>query len=321
MLLFSFLFGMVGGWVVHVLVEYRRGDNAKLASKHYGSAVGETCGFASRKHNPSESSLSEKPEWEEVRKIPGQIFLTVAIPVMVMGIVSKDEDLAGGLILICMVVYAVFRFLFYVVGEFLPWGPEGSITARKRMIRAAKLYLHTMAMERRKPVSLRIEETKQTFSEGPSVQTLRTLFEGGTTVDDRYHTMVYGRTGDGMTQKLDRVREIFGNARILVRRNPEEMSDLPKTEDFQCCLCHPDPENEFHRFFRWQIQESGEKGKVIFALSDLDELVDSDISEERKTELKARNAEYRRQYGGNVDALLHCPANHFSKTSGDDVEK
>ena len=124
-----------------------------------------------------------------------------------------------------------------------------------------------------------------------------------------------------MAQNADRIGEILGNVRILVRRKPEEMSDLPNTEEFQCCLCHPDPENEFHRYFRREIQEYGEKG-VIFALSDLDQFVDfCDISEERKAELKARNAEYGRQYKGNVDALLHCPANHVAKTSGDESEK
>lgn len=320
MLLFSFLFGMVGGWVVHILFRTLQGDNARLASRQIGCAVGKVSECTSEKHNSSEKSLSEKPEWEEVRKIPGRIFWTIALPLFVMAIVSKDADLVGSLILICMVIYAVFRFSFSVAGEFLPWGPEGSIVAKKRMIRAAKLYLQARTWEKKEPVSLRIEEVNQPkpIFEGMdhSVRTFRTLFDSEKE-DLCRHWMTYGRTANGMTQNPDRIGEVIAqNARVRVRI-PYEESDLPNTEEFQCCLCHPDPENEFHRYFRREIQKYGEKGRVIFALSDLDQLIAGDISEERKAELKAENAEYRRQYKGNVDALLGCPANHVAKTSGE----
>lgn len=95
------------------------------------------------------------------------------------------------------------------------------------------------------------------------------------------------------------------------------VSENSSTEVFHCFLCHFDPENEFHRSFRWQMENSRD-GSIVFALSDMDQLVDAcdGISEERKTELKARNADTRRRFRGNMDAVFSCPRNHLEKGTG-----
>jgi len=199
MLFLSFLFGMVGGWMVYVLVEYRQGNNAKYVSGKIGWATGTTNGLSTGKL--SKSSLSEKPEWEEVRKIPGQIFWTMVVPLFVMAIVSSDAmDLAAWLIVMCMFIYAILRFSFYVAGEFLPWGPEGSITTRKRMIKAAELYMKAKYSEipKEEKISLKIEETSKRPLEEEAVFR---MFDSSD-MDDclcRHH-FHHGRTREGMSQ-------------------------------------------------------------------------------------------------------------------------
>lgn len=198
MLFLSFLFGMVGGWMVYVLVEYRQGNNAKYVSGKIGWATGTTNGLSTGKL--SKSSLSEKPEWEEVRKIPGQIFWTMVVPLFVMAVVSSDAmDLAAWLIVMCMFIYAILRFSFYVAGEFLPWGPEGSITTRKRMIKAAELYMKAKYSEipKEEKISLKIEETSKRPLEEEAVFR---MFDSAEMEGLCRHWLIYGRTCDGMTE-------------------------------------------------------------------------------------------------------------------------
>jgi hypothetical protein len=191
MLFLNFLFGMVGGWMVHVLVQYRRGENARTASFKSGAAIGGTDGLSNR-------PLSKSPEWEEVRKIPGQIFWTMVAPLFVMTEVSSDTtDLAAWLIVTCMVLYVVLKFSFTVAGEFLPWGPEGSITTRKRLIKAAELYMKAKYSEipKEERLSLTIEETSKRPLHEASVSR---MFDSS---DCLYrHHFHYGRTRDGMTE-------------------------------------------------------------------------------------------------------------------------
>ena len=131
MLVIDFFLGMLGGGLVHKFLEKKEADDR---------------------------SYYEKPEWEEIRKIPGRIFWTIALPLFVMAAVSRDATaIAGWLILICLVMYGIFHFGFSVAGLFLPWGPEGSATAKKRMVRAAKFYLQARTWEKKELVSLRIE--------------------------------------------------------------------------------------------------------------------------------------------------------------------
>ncbi|EQD24010.1 MAG: hypothetical protein D084_Lepto4C00627G0002 [Leptospirillum sp. Group IV 'UBA BS'] len=97
MLVIDFLLGMLGGGLVHKFLEKKEADDR---------------------------SYYEKPEWEEIRKIPGRIFWTIALPLFVMAAVSRDATaIAGWLILICLVMYGIFHFGFSVAGLFLPWGP------------------------------------------------------------------------------------------------------------------------------------------------------------------------------------------------------
>lgn len=194
MLFLSFLFGMVGGWMVNGLVEYRRGGNARTASFKSGSAIGGT-------HRRSNRPLSKSPEWEDIRKIPGQIFWTMVVPLFVMAVVSRDAtDLAAWLIVMCMVMYAVLRFSFTVAGEFLPWGPEGSITTRKRMIKAAELYMKAKYSEipKEESLSLKIEETSKRPLEEAAVFR---MFDSSDMEEGLCrHYVHYGRTREGMSQ-------------------------------------------------------------------------------------------------------------------------
>lgn len=74
--------------------------------------------------------LSEKPEWREVRKLPGRVFLTVSLPLLLMGLVSSAaRDISSWLFWVSFVLYLVVKTLFLVIGIFVPWGPEEVFTA------------------------------------------------------------------------------------------------------------------------------------------------------------------------------------------------
>lgn len=202
MLFLNFLFGMVGGWMVYLLLEYRQGNNAKYASGKIGWEIGTTNGLSTGKL--SRRPLSEKPEWEEVRKIPRQIFWTMVAPLFVMAVVSSDAtDLASWLIVMCMFMYAVLRFSFYVAGEFLPWGPEGSITTRKRMIKAAELYMKAKYSEipKEERLYLKIEETSKRPLEEEAV--FRMFDSSECLCRHHFH---HGRTREGMSQANDQIK-------------------------------------------------------------------------------------------------------------------
>ena len=146
-------------------------------------------------------SWKQSPDWENVRKIPGYVALTIAVPVLVMADFSRspgDADLSAWLILMCGLFYMVSWVGFQFFGLFAKWGPEGSTTARNRMIKASNFYMEAKNAENPTiPGYLEINEISSDPVKGPELFTLydsRKDFGG--------HRLCYGKTQDGMTERV-----------------------------------------------------------------------------------------------------------------------
>jgi len=188
----SFLFGMGGGWMVHLLI--KRSDKGRSASLRAGYTTASTATIP-------KIPFSKSPEWEEIRRIPGLVSLTMAFPVLFIAatpVASEESDLILLLLFTCLAVYGLISAGLNIVAVFYPWGPDGSIRARKRMVNAANLYVEAKFREisPKESISLQIS---QEINGPDGVKTLG-IFE-----DNRptRHSIHYGATGKGMTERTD----------------------------------------------------------------------------------------------------------------------